>query len=470
MTGRIFAGKRLGVRARTTMVATVVVGLVLIGSGVLLVLGTRSALFRAIETTVTARSQDIATQLVSGAAPDVVPLVGGISVQILSGASVVASTLDIEGQGPILDAAALPTAHTAVQVPSLDAQQNEGGGESNDDSEGPFLVSISLAEGNGASATVLAAASLATIDDTTQTMVPLLALGTPAVVGLVGLLVWRLTRRAFLPVEAMARRADAISYSDLHLRIPEPEADDEIRHLSVVLNRMLERVQSSALRQRRFTSDAGHELKSPVATLLTMAEVAARNPGDFEVSELAGDFAGQARRLADVVEDLLLLARTDEHRLDLDSEPFDLAACVKREVAAVGTVPVSIDVEEVRPACLRGDEKRMGQVVRNLLDNAVRHADGEIRVATQMSGSMAVLSVADDGAGIPDNDRERVFERFVRLDEARSRDSGGTGLGLAVVKSIVEAHGGSIEVGRDRALGGASITVFLPVDGGRSEI
>ena len=133
----------------------------------------------------------------------------------------------------------------------------------------------------------------------------------PAITLLVGLTIWRFTLRAFRPVEAMARQAEAISYRDLHLRVPEPEPDDEIRRLAVVLNRMLERLETSVSRQRRFTADAGHELKSPVAPLPTMAEVAEANPQAFGVAELAGDVAGQSRRLAALSGDLLVLAATD---------------------------------------------------------------------------------------------------------------------------------------------------------------
>ncbi|MGA7227562.1 MAG: ATP-binding protein [Acidimicrobiia bacterium] len=462
MSRRTFAWKGRGIRARTTLVATVAVGLVLAGGGVLLVIGTRSALLHAVETTVAARSQDVATQLSSGTTADPIPLVRGISVQVLVDDSVVASTVDIEGQAPIIEPTRLPATSALIQVASLDAAQNDVGEESQEDPDGPFLVSVAVAEIGGVDMTVLAAGSIAGVEGTTQTMVPLLALGIPAVTALVALLVWRLTYRAFRPVEAITRQADAISYSDLHLRIPEPEADDEIRHLSVVLNRMLERVQLSAFRQQRFTSDAGHEMKSPVATLLTMAEVAEKNPEEFEVVELAADFAAQSRRLATLVEDLLLLARTDEQRLDISFERFDLAQCIRGELAGLGPVEVSIDAGHVESIWIRGDQQRIGQVVRNLLDNAIRHAHSLVRIDTRSTVREAVLCVADDGPGVPDEERERIFERFVRLDEARSRDAGGTGLGLSVVRSIVEHHGGSIAVDGDDTLGGAAFTVYLP--------
>jgi signal transduction histidine kinase len=454
---------RLGVRARTTLIATAVVGLVLAGSGVLLVAATRSALLQAVETTVTARAGDLVSQVNDGSFPRPVPLIRGISVQILSDGTVIASTADIEGQRPIVDLAASPGSVSTIQVPSLDASENEGEAQGEDGDEGPYLVAVGGVSIDGRQARVLAAASLGSVDSATRTLIPFLALGIPAITLLVGLTVWRLTRRAFKPVEAMARRAETISYRDLHLRVPEPQPEDEIRRLAVVLNRMLDRLESSVSRQRRFAADAGHELKSPVATLLTMAEVAEANPQAFDVAELAADVAGQSRRLALLVDDLLVLARSDEHRLELDRESFDLAEVVNDELTAGGPVVVTWDTDLLRPVIIDADRRRIGQVVRNLLDNAARHTSHTVRIETHATGFEASLCVADDGPGIAHADRDKIFERFVRLDEARSREAGGTGLGLSVVRSIVEAHGGRITVGDDPNLGGASITVVLPM-------
>jgi signal transduction histidine kinase len=456
---------RLGVRSRTTLIVVAVLGTVLAGSGALLVVATRAALFQAVETTVTARAVDLATQVSDGVTPRPVPLVRGMSVQVVVEGAAVSSTQDIEGQRPILDVAPLSDAVSTVQVPSLDASENgeEAGGEDGD--EGPFLVAVAGAIHAGKPATVLVAASLAAVDSATRALVPLLALGVPAITLLAGLTIWRSTGRAFRPVEAMATQAEAISYSDLHLRVTEPAPDDEIRRLSVVLNRMLERLETSVARQRRFAADAGHELKSPVATLLTMAEVAEANPSTFTVGGLASDVAEQSRRLATLVDDLLVLARTDEHRLELGGEWFDLADVISEVVAAVGPQSVSIATGGVESSFVYADRRRIGQVVRNLLDNAVRHATSRVRVDAAVVRDRVTLRVADDGAGIPIADRDRVFERFVRLDEARSRGAGGTGLGLSVVQSIVEAHRGTIDVSDDPELGGASIAVVFPAGG-----
>ncbi len=459
----------LGVRGRTTLIATVVVGLVLAASSVLLLVATRSALFQSVETTVTARSLDVASQVDSGFAASPLPFVRGISVQIVAAGVVVSSTDDIAGQGPVVDPATLSPGVSIVEVPSLDVSENDGDSHGNDGDEGPFLISVTDATLNGRRATVLAAGSLLAVENATRTLVPLLALGIPLITLLVGLTVWRLTRRAFLPVEAMAAQADTISYSDLHLRVPESKPDDEIRRLAVVLNRMLERLETSVTRQRRFTADAGHELKSPIATLLTMAEVAEANPEAFEVGELATDVAGQSRRLATLVEDLLVLASADEHRLDVDRGPVDLAGVIREEITSTNRTSVTVEFSVRDAVWVHGDRRKLGQVVRNLLDNAAGHASDTVRIDAQITGDLVTFVVADDGPGIPIVDRERIFGRFVRLDEARSRDSGGTGLGLSVVRSIVQAHGGTVTASDDAQLGGAAVIVSLPVGRGSGD-
>jgi len=444
------------------MVATAVVGTVLAIAGVLLVVATRSALYRSVETTVTARAADVATQLATGTAFTQVPLVRGISVQIVTDGAVVSSTADIEGQRSIVEVVPGTVTARTVQIPALDAAENQGERQSDDGDEGPFLVAISSVSSEGQPSVVLAAASLSTVDGATRALIPLVALGFPAITLLVALTVSRLTRRAFRSVDAMTRRADTISYSDLHRRIPEPDPDDEIRRLAVVLNRMLNRLDISAARQRQFTADASHELKSPIATLLTMAEVAQASPGGFTVDELASDVAGQSRRLATLVDDLLTLAQSDENGLQLRQEWFNVADVVGEEIAGALTTRISIDTDELKPIQMFGDRRRIGQIVRNLLDNATHHATTTVRIETRLVDGQPAIRISDDGPGIPPADRDRIFDRFVRLDEARSRESGGTGLGLSVVRSIIDAHEGTITIGDSPHLGGAAVTVILP--------
>jgi signal transduction histidine kinase len=454
---------KLGVRARTTLIATAVVGLMLIAAGVLLLIATRSALYRSVETSATARAADLASQLARAPTPRPIPLVGGITAQVVVNGAVVSSTADIEGQAAIVDLAATPGMLSTIQVTSLDANENQDQ-PGQDEGEGPFLVAATGVSIDGAQSTVLAAASLEPVSNATTTLLPLLAIGVPAITLLVGFIVWRLTGRAFRPVLAMAQEADAISYSDLHRRVTEPQPDDEIRRLSLMLNRMLGRLEAAVSRQRRLTADAGHELRSPVASLLTMAEVAEANPESISMTEFAADVAEQSRRLATLVDDLLVLARSDEHRLELTKAWFDLTAVTGDELALRAAMPVSFHLEANGPAVVFADRHRTEQVVRNLLDNAQHHASNTVRVAIDATANEVEMRVADDGPGIPPDDRQRVFERFVRLDKSRSRAAGGTGLGLAVVRSIIEAHGGRVTVDNDPILGGAVFTFVLPTN------
>jgi signal transduction histidine kinase len=469
----MIGGRRLGVRARITLIATAVVGLTLAAASVVFITETRSSLSQSVETTVTARSADISAQVSEGVPPDPIPLVRRISAQIVHDGEVGSSTPDIEGAAPIVTVNGVPGSPKTVRVAALDSGDEEGEDEAEEeeaekidvDVEGPFLVAVNGVRIENSVVTVLTAASLAGVEEATRILVPLMAITMPAITLLVGLTVWRLTGRAFGPVEAMANQADSITFGDLHLRVPEPQADDEIRHLALVLNRMLERIETSVARQRRFIADAGHELRSPLATLITMAEVADANPETFKVAELAGDVAEQGRRMALLVDDLLVLARVDEAHLELDREWFDLAALARDVVAATRSDRIGVNVEQLLPVPVFGDHKRIGQAVRNLVDNACRHARSTVVVETSLSEGAATLTVADDGPGIPDEDRERVFERFVRLDDARSRDIGGTGLGLSVALGIVRAHGGEILVEDSAGLGGAEFVVRLPASG-----
>jgi signal transduction histidine kinase len=228
------------------------------------------------------------------------------------------------------------------------------------------------------------------------------------------------------------------------------------------MNRMLGRLQRAHQRQRRFVADASHELRSPVASIRQHAEVALAHPASTTTGELAATVLAEDLRIERLVEDLLLLARADEHALparrrqvDLDDLVFDEA---RRLRAATG---LRVDVGAVSAGRVDGDADGLRRVLRNLGDNAARHASGRIGFALAERDGAAVLVVDDDGPGIPEADRERVLERFVRLDDARARDAGGSGLGLAIVAELVAAHGGAVGVAGS-PFGGARVEVSLP--------
>lgn len=255
---------------------------------------------------------------------------------------------------------------------------------------------------------------------------------------------------------------DRISSSDLHRRVPDPAGHDEIARLARTLNHMLLRLEQGQVRQRRFISDASHELRSPVASIRQHAELALAHPDRSTLEDLAGTVLAEDLRVQRLVEDLLVLARADENELVLRHQLLDLDDMVFAEAARLREVTdLRVRSRAVSAARVDGDPSGLQRVVRNLGDNAARHARSTIAFSLAEGPDGATLSVEDDGAGIGPEDRERVLERFVRLDEARGRDGGGSGLGLAIVNEVVIAHGGRVTVGTGD-LGGARIEVWLP--------
>jgi signal transduction histidine kinase len=309
---------------------------------------------------------------------------------------------------------------------------------------------------------VVAGRSTEQADATLATVGVMLAIAVPLLVALVAVTSWLTAHRALAPVERMRREVDAVSGADLSRRVDEPETRDEIGRLAHTMNGMLGRLEAAAATQRRFISDASHELKSPLASLRQYAEVARLHPDRVTQSELSEAVLDEGARLERLVQGMLVLARADERALPLapaDVDLDDLALAEVRRLGASGAL--SVDASGVAPARVRGDLGLLQQVARNLADNAARHARSRVAIATGADASGATLTVDDDGAGIAEGDRERVFERFVRLDEARARDSGGSGLGLSIVREIVTAHGGAVHL-EQSPLGGTRVVVQLP--------
>ncbi len=267
---------------------------------------------------------------------------------------------------------------------------------------------------------------------------------TPVLVILAAVVTWLLTGRALRPVHRITSQVGAISGGNLDQRVPEPDTGDEIAELARTMNQMLDRLEADDERLRRFVSDASHELRSPVAVLRSEAEVALREPEGTEVRELAGGVLGEATRLQRVVEDLLVLARGEEHRSVTAFRPVDLDDIVLAEAARRRELP--IDIQSVSAGRVRGTPEGCARIVTHLLDNATRHGRTRVWVGLRTEGDTVSLWVDDDGPGVPEADRGRIFERFARLDDARTRDKGGAGLGLAVVAETVAAMGGSIDV------------------------
>ena len=248
----------------------------------------------------------------------------------------------------------------------------------------------------------------------------------------------------------------AIGSNSLHERVPVPASDDEIAELARTMNGMLGRLESATSTSRRLVSDASHELRTPVTVMRTELEVARRSP-DADWDATSGVLLDELDRMQGLVDDLLLLARGDERAFARTS--FSIADVVRDVAARTRRVPVEVTVgDDVDP--LVGDEDAVRRAVDHVVANAARHAASGVRVAVEADEREVTVHVDDDGPGIPVDRRDDVVRRFVRLDEGRTRDGGGAGLGLAVTADVAAAHAGRLEIG-DSPLGGARLSLVL---------
>lgn len=438
---------RLGsVRVRTTLATTVVVGVALAVGGVVLVGLLRSSLTDNVETAASLRAADVVALLDAGDAPGALTVDGEESslVQVLDRAgAVVAASANVEGETRI--ASMRPgDARTLRSTPIGDEHEYRAVARSSAD--GRFIV--------------LVARTLEPVEDSTSVVTRSLAAGIPSLLLLVAATSWVLTGRALRPVEAIRREVAAISGSELDRRVPTPAGDDEIGRLARTMNEMLDRLQASRDRQRRFVADASHELRSPIASIRHQLEVALAHPEHRTFDLLATDLLADDLRMQHLVDDLLLLARADEETLTAVREPVDLDDLVFAEATRLRQHGVTrVDTSGVSAGRLRGDASQLERLLRNLADNAERHAASVVTFALHAENGTVTLSVDDDGVGVADADRTRVFERFTRLDDARARDAGGAGLGLAIVAEVAHSHGGTVRIEGDR---GSRFVVVLP--------
>ncbi|WP_144763757.1 cell wall metabolism sensor histidine kinase WalK [Curtobacterium sp. 9128] len=332
------------------------------------------------------------------------------------------------------------------------------------DGERWLLVSDDVDLPDGTEATVVFGSSLESSDTATAAAGTLLALGVPVLVALMGIGTWIVVGRALRPVERIRAAVDAVGGDVRGSRVDVPDTGDEVARLAATMNGMLTRLERSAASQRRFVADASHELRSPIASARQHASVALAYPDRLAAGELAEVVLAENDRLAGLVDGLLVLSTLDERGV-VGTRPVDLDDLAFAEVARIrAAAVVAVDGSAVGAARVLGDERMLARVVRNLVDNAVRHAASRIAIGVRQEAATAVLTVEDDGSGIPASERERVFDRFVRLDEGRSRDAGGSGLGLAIVRDVLTAHGGSVAVD-DSPLGGARFVVRIALGG-----
>lgn len=443
------------VRARATAGAVVVVAVALALASVALLGLLRAGMLRNAERDAEEQASAVA-QLASGGRLDRMraPLHGADFVQVVNARGrVLRATPNLAGLPALGPAGPLRpgTAFHTWRIRPLGGEHRQR------------VVQVTTQTPDGL-VTVYVGTSLRDVDAADDTTTAALVVGGPLLLALVALVTWRVTGRALGPVEAIRAEVAEISDRDLHRRVPVPATGDEVARLARTMNGTLDRLESSGIRQRQFIADASHELRSPLTVLRTQLEVAlaVRDPELWP--ELIGGALEDTDRLERLCSDLLLLARIDAAQ-PAASVRLDLSDLVRDAVDSRLGDRVPVRVRAEAGVVVEGSELWLTRVVTNLLDNAQRFAAGRVELTLCTSGPprarTAVLEVRDDGPGIPPADRERVFERFTRLDDSRSRDHGGAGLGLAIARDLATHHGGTLTA--EHSPGGARMVLRLPV-------
>ncbi|MEU9268734.1 ATP-binding protein [Streptomyces sp. NPDC048251] len=492
--------RRFGsVRARATLGATFVVAVALLAAGTAVLLSLRSSLTGQADGQAERSARTVAAQLALGTPYDKLSSLDDDErvVQVVdANGGQVAATEDLErisGAGPSVPRAREDTGDDPSEEPGQDAGEEAGedsgedgasGGLDDDsaqDSLEPGEIGDETRFGDGSATvdgdtadyrfaavdvrdpkkgllTVYAGASLAAEQSAVRTALTVMLIGFPLLLAVVAGVTWLVTRRALRPVEDIRREMAAITAAaELSRRVPEPDTHDEVARLARTTNETLAALETSVERQRRFVADASHELRSPIASLRTQLEVGVAHPGLLDVPGAVEDTV----RLQRLAADLLLLARLDAGEGPVAGARVDPAALAREEAAGRPEVTVVVEPGEPAPGEVAGSRGQLGRVLANLLDNAHRHARSAVTVTVRRAGGQVVVEVADDGDGVPEADRERIFERFVRLDDARGRDDGGAGLGLAIARDVAVRHGGTLTV-RRTPTGGALFELRLP--------
>lgn len=324
----------------------------------------------------------------------------------------------------------------------------------------PVIRTVRNTELEGIRLQVVAESSAAGVEDAVGPLRTLLWFVVPLLTLLVGAIAWLTTRRSLRPVESITRQVREVTTDDLSERVPVPDTRDEIEDLATTMNTMLTRLEEGQDNQRRFFADASHELRTPLATIAAELDVAAAI-GDKNDWQRSAEVIGvEQRRLSALVDDLFFLARLRENPQGRRTE-VDLDDIVREHVTRSWPVPVS--AAQVHPVRMQGEPRQLDRLVQNAVANAARHAATRVTISLERRNGTATLTVEDDGAGIPVSDRERVFERFTRLEEARERDAGGAGLGLAMIREVAEAHGGTAAID-ESALGGVLLTATFQAE------
>ena len=447
-------GRRRGLSLRARLMALGIAGVALalaLGSLVLYAVLTLT-LNRTVDEDAFASAAVVAAMVDDNAVPDPLPVSGSQIVQVVDGSgAVVSASASADRLTPLLRPSELVKALAGERISVSGARTGLAGN----------VRAIAVQAGpDPAPRSVIVGVPVNDIEQSQRVLRNTLLVAYPPLVVIMALIAWRVIGSTLRPVETLRSGAARISGSDQDERLAVPESADEIRALALTLNDMLDRLAAARGRQRAFVADAAHELRSPLASMRTQLEVALRLG---EGGELAPDLLADVTRLSALVEDLLLLARAGS-----DASPQSVRESVDVRAILVATanryagerVPVSVTAGPAVFANVNSEELR--RVLANLVENAIRHAGSNVVLAAHIEGGRAVITVTDDGPGIPPDERERVFERFARLDDARDRDAGGTGLGLAIVRELLRRCDGSISLKDTPSGRGLAAVVHLP--------
>lgn len=447
-----------GVRRQAIVAAVVTTALALATGGVVLLIFLQNDVVATAEERTAALSQQLAEEfstnpIAAGQIPQTSTAHRGTVVQIVAADGTVLATTDPDLAGTPLVRQLPPDGVTVTdRTTSL---------ESLADSDELVWSATGFVSG-GESFVVVVASPVEIALRTVRTIAWYLLGAAPILLALVGWGTSYIVGRALSPVARIRAQVDRIGRSRLNERVEVPPTRDEISDLAATMNRMLERLQASDRSQRQLVSDVSHELRSPIASLAAALEVIRNEGAAAAWPDLGPVIESENSRMARLVDDLLTLAKADDMPRQLNLRQVDIDDLLHAEAAILRAKSAHRVAARAEPVQVRCDPDRIGQVVRNLLDNAARHARSRIELSSARDADDVVITVTNDGPPIPEQHRDRVFDRFTRLDDSRSRDSGNAGLGLAIVREIVLAHGGQVSTGANQ-FGECVFVVRLPL-------
>lgn len=453
--------RRLGVRARSTLIATVAAALAFALGGAVMLLMLHKANDDAMYRAAAGRAEQIARTITRDGpsrigAGDLEPGGDVDLVQVIDQRGAVVAATAGAPSTPIVGGRAAPGDYHYTDDATIPGRSEK------------YCAATLGAEYGEQYYTVVAAVRSGGIRRSELTTAAILAVELPIIIAFAAWAVYLLVGRSLRPVSRITRQAREITATALEQRVPVPEAHDEIHALATTMNEMLERLENSREAQMRFVGDASHELRSPLTTVVGLLDLADDTDSAIDIATVRTFLLPEAVRMQRMVDDLLLLARADEDGLRLRHMPIDLDDLVVAEAArvrALGTARVRVRITPLR---VDGDPDMVARALRNLTDNAVRHASSTVWLTMRADDEIAAIVVSDDGPGIDAEQAERVFDRFARVDTDR-RTATGAGLGLAIVREIARAHRGHVHVVASQ-FGGASVEFAVPLPRDESSV